>query len=239
MPCFQDWPRGMTGHCVQPEPLGAHRLPHVDVGVARGPCTCAAYGRPGGVLDDRGTPWCRARGGRRARPSGAPGPGSKSADRRRPGRRRRRASRRRRPRRAGRRPRPSRPARRRGGPRRRSGTRWPPWRGRPRRPATRSPCGRLRARASASCGAGRRGGRGEDDRRAVEEEARARAGSPWCARAGPRGARRACRRPSRRAPRRRTSRSRRPRPPGPVSASTSRERPRGGTFQSPDRTSAP
>ena len=54
-----------------------------------------------------------------------------------------------------------------------------------------------------------------------------RAGSPWCARAGPRGGRRTCRRPSRPARPHRTSRSATSSTTSPLSASTSRERPRG------------
>ena len=231
-------PRGMTGHVRQPEPLGAHRLPHVDVRVARGSCTWARSGRRGGPRPPSGSPWCPARGGRRARPSGGPGRAEVRGSPR-PGRRRRRASRPPRPRCAGRRPRPSRPARRRGGPRRRSATRGRRGPGPLRRRATRSPYGRRRPWPPA----GRRGrppvGGVSTHRGAVEQEARDRSGTPWCGRAGPPGGPPARRRPSRRAPRRRTHPVSTSSTTRPVSASTSRARPPRGARQSPDRTSAP
>ena len=66
----------------QPQPLRAHALPHVDVRVAQHHARARHTASARSVLDDAAAPWCRARGGRRARPSGGPGPGWKSRDRR-------------------------------------------------------------------------------------------------------------------------------------------------------------
>ena len=236
-----DLPRGAARDHrpgVHAEPLRLHRLPHVDVGVARRRARGRRTAAPAAPPRRPATPWCPAPGGRRARPSGGRGPGAKSRTA------------------AGevvdavehldddaldpqvgapdlldelgvvlaldedprRRSRPS-PAGR-------------------SRPATRSPCGRMpraprRARRPPSRAA--RSGSPASRRRGSP----ARAGSPWCARGGPRGAPRARRRPSRRARRRPPSRSRRPRRPVPGSAASSTERPRAGRRQSPPSTSPP
>ena len=180
MPFFHSMLRGICRPRLQAEPLGLHRLPDVDVGVADDQHVLA---RPGSSRSPArsGSPWSRRPGGRPARRPGARGrAGSRAAARR--GRRRPRCTPRPRPRPAGRRPRPSRPARRRGGPRRRSG-----WPGRP------APWCRARRPSRTRCGSWRPGpcgvGGAQDHRHALEQEARRRAGRCGACRAGPRGSR--------------------------------------------------
>ncbi len=216
---------GDVGPALEADPLGLHRRPDVDEGVAHD-----EHVRTGDLVGDP----LLLRAGHEvveqdARPCG-------------PGRDRSRqhvdevvgaveAARRRRPRRAGRRPRPSRRARRRGLPstkiRLARATR-----------AARAVDGHRTGRGAGRAAAARPAlGCDEDDRLALEQEARARAGTYGAAAGGPPGS--GCRRSRSTATISPTQSVVTSSTTAPSSAGASTARPRLGTRQSPARTSEP
>ena len=78
MPTFHDVPRGITGQASIPSALRLHRLPDVDVRVADDQHVRGVRLHLRAPPRRPATPWCPARGGRRARPSGAPARGRTS-----------------------------------------------------------------------------------------------------------------------------------------------------------------